>query len=143
AVLGGGLETACLSIPTGSGSYELTIGSTNPSAEDTFGVSLSAASCASGAPSSSSVTTPPVATQEVSAPVVQPTSAGPGPGAGQPGSTACSVSSGASVNIRGGAGTDYDIVGILSPGDSIEAYGQSGTGWYAVRRPGLEGFVSA
>src|SRR5690606_29604434 len=40
AILGGGMQSACLAIPAGEGQYELTIGAFDPLVEETFTVTL-------------------------------------------------------------------------------------------------------
>ncbi|MFT6089802.1 SH3 domain-containing protein [Sulfitobacter sp.] len=52
--------------------------------------------------------------------------------------------SGNSVNVRGGPGTQYEVVTQLSRGDSVEILGDSGTGWVQIRpiNGGPEGWMA-
>ncbi len=53
----------------------------------------------------------------------------------------CTVSSSNNVNIRGGPGTNYTVIGTLLPGTSLPASGQL-DGWYVVTAGGQQGWVS-
>jgi hypothetical protein len=59
---------------------------------------------------------------------------------------ACSVTSnaGTAVNVRGGPGTQYAVIGNLAAGDSLPVLGQlAGGGWYPVNANGQTGWVAA
>lgn len=47
-----------------------------------------------------------------------------------------------SVNVRKGPGTEYDVIGNLSTGLSVEVTGKASTGWYRINYNGSEGFCS-
>ncbi len=56
----------------------------------------------------------------------------------------CTVSSGGAVNVRSGAGTNFSIIGSLSPGQFLDVLGvTSDRAWYAVNFNGSQGWVSA
>lgn len=48
-----------------------------------------------------------------------------------------------SCNVRAGAGTDAEVVGSLSYGDEVEAFGESEKGWYKILYNDEEAYVSA
>ena len=50
--------------------------------------------------------------------------------------------SGATVNIRAGAGTEFGVVGTVRLGDELTLYEQSGE-WYRVNANGVWGYISA
>ncbi|HYO88826.1 MAG TPA: SH3 domain-containing protein, partial [Candidatus Limnocylindrales bacterium] len=104
-----GLPGATLSLPPGTGNAILVLG---PSSSE----SLGAVRLASGGASTSS-SLPPAATQVIS---------GPAP------TNFCNLSSGGSVNLRSGPGTNFGIVGQLTPGTFLPVVGLSpDRGWYA------------
>lgn len=47
----------------------------------------------------------------------------------------------ASLNVRNGAGTNYDRLASLSQGQVVKVFGES-NGWYKISINGIEGFVS-
>src|SRR5690606_5747926 len=116
AILGGGMQSACLAIPAGEGQYELTIGAFDPLVEETFTVTLRQAECASAPLSPAS---PSGAPQPQQVPVSPQQPASPAGGQGSL-AAACSASSASNVNIRSGPGTNYEIVGQLFAGQEIE-----------------------
>ena len=46
------------------------------------------------------------------------------------------------LNVRSGAGTDYDRVGKLSGGTVVTVLAEAGDGWYQVSTDSLTGYVS-
>ena len=46
------------------------------------------------------------------------------------------------LNVRSGPGKDYDSLGSLSEGDTINVTGQADTGWYEIDYGGTKGYVS-
>jgi uncharacterized protein YgiM (DUF1202 family) len=55
------------------------------------------------------------------------------------------VGNGQAVNLRDGAGTNFDVVTVVQPGVEVEVLGQSGDGsWMNVRlEDGAEGWIAA
>lgn len=47
------------------------------------------------------------------------------------------------LNVRSGAGTSYDRVGVLRRGDLVTVTDQSVDGWYGITSGGLSGYVSS
>ncbi|MBL8147670.1 MAG: SH3 domain-containing protein [Anaerolineae bacterium] len=75
--------------------------------------------------------TAPAATQEPGAAAVAP-------------ANVCTASSGGTVNLRSGPGTNYGIVGSLNPGMFLPVQGISpDRGWYAVNTNGAQAWSSA
>lgn len=48
---------------------------------------------------------------------------------------------GAKLNVRSGAGMEYDVIGQLGPGDTVEVTGEDGD-WYQVKYSDTTGYVS-
>ena len=130
-----GLPDTCFGIPTGDGLYSLVIEAQNAEAGFDVVVNLRNLPCG-GASSTGGSTQPPVsaATQETPDESASPTAT----------AEACTATSGGAVNIRGGAGTEFDIIGVLNVGQSITVVGTSGTGWYVVQSSSIpQGYVAA
>jgi hypothetical protein len=111
-----GLPGAILTLPQGAGSATLVL--EPASTESTGVVRLATGGASTGGPAAQS-TLRPAATQ--------PSITGPAP------SDFCNVSSGGTVNLRSGPGTNFGVVGQLNPGTFLPVQGVSpDRGWYAV-----------
>jgi hypothetical protein len=131
----GGILNACFSLPPGGGVYEMSIVTSNPNAEGLYSVALVNGGCGASAPALPVGATPvPSATPQTnSGSVNQP----PVQIAG-----VCTASSNTNTNIRGGPGTNFDVVGMLVAGLGIEVTGQTSSGWYAVRGSNMQGYIA-
>lgn len=112
-----------LNLPAGSGTYTVEITAVDPNIGGQVTVSVGT-TAAAPAP----VVQPPVATEEVSAPPVQDTTAGDVCEVGAQGSSA--------VNVRSGPGTDFGAIAQIQPGSRLEVTGYYTT-WYQVAVPGI------
>ncbi len=132
-VAGGGVESACLTVPAGSAQHQVSLEAADSAATASYQLGLSRGGCASLAPSAAqpvattAAPVQPVATQEV---------------APQGQTAACTASSGGSVNVRSGPGTNYGIITTLQPGVQAPVVGQSDSGWIVIQVNGVQGFVS-
>jgi uncharacterized protein YraI len=111
-----GLPGATLTLPQGIGSATLVL---EPASTESTGVVRLATGGASTGGPAVQATLRPVATQ--------PAITGPAP------TDFCNVSSGGTVNLRSGPGTNFGVVGQLNPGNFLPVQGVSpDRGWYAV-----------
>ena len=60
------------------------------------------------------------------------------------GQTGVVIAEDSRLNVRGGPGVSFAIVGKLDPGDTVQVLGVSDDGsWYQIRAGGIEGWASA
>ena len=96
---------------------------------------------ATPAPTATPASTPaPVSTPAPAQPSAVPAAPAPKTAPGTP--YIAGVCSAASLNIRGGAGMEFDVVGSLSQGERVEVL-ENGSSWIKIRTGTLTGWVSA
>lgn len=118
-----GLPSVSLLLPAAAGDFEITVTPTGPGAQGVVSVSQDdgPVDAPIAEPTEAAEPPPPAATEEVSA--------------GGPPAGVCSVTAAGNVtNVRGGPGTDFEVVAQLSSGQYLEVAGVNGL-WYAVNLP--------
>lgn len=124
---GDAVRGVSLTLGPGSGVYEVTIKGLRPEMQGAVQAMIGApgSSLAGGQPAQPTTQPPaPVVTQE-------------------PALNACHATSGVNVNVRGGPGTEYDIIGSLFAGTSLMVTGQNSTGtWFVVNYNNGQGWVA-
>ena len=135
ALFEGVVNDVCIGIPGGSGNLTLTLAGAN--GDQPLAVALSVAD---GGCTNLTAAAP----QPVQQPVQQPVATAEVSSQGQQSnpSAACTASSGGSVNVRSGPGTNYGIITTLQPGVQAPVVGQSDSGWIVIQINGVQGFVS-
>jgi uncharacterized protein YgiM (DUF1202 family) len=125
--VGGGIHSAALTFEAGDGFYEVLITPSDPAAAGGVLLVLGAGSApAVPAAPATSVPAAPVSTQEVTS-----------------GGGACAIFAGGRVNVRGGPGTNYSVIGQINAGTTLAVTGVNPVGdWYQVDYNGQVGWVS-
>lgn len=116
---------ATMTVPAGDGTYEIAISSPSSTAEGVVNVVLALGDAPVASPPDQPAPTQPAPDPLVTEEVQPP-----------PADGACVVSTTGGVNIRQGPGTEYNIVGQMTPGQNYTVTGIY-QGWYTIDVPGL------
>lgn len=132
AALDGNLARAVFTLPAAAGAYELFVAPVDPNSTGAVRIARGAGSTAPvisqpQQPQQPSQPSQPVATEEVGSSSIP--------------ANQCVAVAGGSVNVRSGPGTDFGIVGTLSPGGFLVVTGQY-QGWYTGPFQGVSGWVA-
>ncbi len=127
---GKALGAATLSIGPGSGFYEVSLAGLDPETQGSVQIVLSSSGALPGVLPGADQGILPTPTPAVAQPAATP--------------TVCQATSTVNVNVRGGPGTNYPIIGSLLTGSALNVVGRNNvSSWFVVDLNGRQGWVAS
>jgi len=124
------LSAAALSFGPGSGFYEVSLAGLDPETQGSVQIVLSSSGALPGAQPGTDQGILPTPTPAVAQPVATP--------------SVCQATSTLNVNVRGGPGTNYPIIGSLLTGGALNVVGRNNvSSWFVVDYNGRQGWVAS